>query len=170
VERIRSGRNSAAQSNRDRLRVKFGIRADGVPRLDALPHSSGALTKPFLSDYRRARSAEASLPELPSLLDMFVQIGRIGRSLGVDLLLAARRLDEGRLRGLDTQGRERADGTVPLGLRFFGIFKNSGDAREPGHGEDAASGETLLDILVDRLDGRGAPAHRVWPPRRSDSR
>jgi len=33
----------------------------------------------------------------PDLIDTFVQIGRFGRSPGVHLLLAARRLDEGRL-------------------------------------------------------------------------
>ena len=33
---------------------------------------------------------------------MFVQIGRVGRSLGVHLLLASQRLEEGRLRGLET--------------------------------------------------------------------
>src|SRR5262249_50094638 len=33
--------------------------------------------------------------------DMFVAIGRLGRSLGMHLLLASQRLDEGRLRGLE---------------------------------------------------------------------
>ncbi len=38
----------------------------------------------------------------PDFIEMFVQIGRIGRSLGVHLLLAPQRLEEGRLRGLET--------------------------------------------------------------------
>lgn len=38
----------------------------------------------------------------PEFIDMFLQIGRIGRSLGVHLLLSSQRVDEGRLRGLDT--------------------------------------------------------------------
>ncbi|UQA91419.1 type VII secretion protein EccCa [Streptomyces halobius] len=72
-----------------------------------------------ISAYERARAAGAPLQPLPTLLivldefselltarpefiDMFLQIGRIGRSLGVHLLLASQRVEEGRLRGLDT--------------------------------------------------------------------
>lgn len=68
--------------------------------------------------YARARAAGAALTPLPTLFiivdefsellsqqpdfaDMFVAIGRLGRSLGMHLLLASQRLDEGRLRGLD---------------------------------------------------------------------
>ncbi|HYS41035.1 MAG TPA: FtsK/SpoIIIE domain-containing protein [Pseudonocardiaceae bacterium] len=38
----------------------------------------------------------------PDFTDLFVQIGRVGRSLGMHLLLATQRLEEGRLRGLDS--------------------------------------------------------------------
>ena len=72
-----------------------------------------------IADYRRARRAGADLPALPVLFivvdefsellsrhpdfaDLFVAIGRLGRSLGMHLLLASQRLDEGRLRGLET--------------------------------------------------------------------
>jgi S-DNA-T family DNA segregation ATPase FtsK/SpoIIIE len=41
------------------------------------------------------------LSQQPDFADTFVAIGRLGRSLGVHLLLASQRLDEGRLRGLD---------------------------------------------------------------------
>ena len=68
--------------------------------------------------YEDARRAGAKLPALPTLFiivdefsellsqhpdfaDMFVAIGRLGRSLGMHLLLASQRLDEGRLRGLE---------------------------------------------------------------------
>lgn len=68
--------------------------------------------------YERARAAGAAVTPLPALFvivdefsellsqqpdfaDMFVAIGRLGRSLGMHLLLASQRLDEGRLRGLD---------------------------------------------------------------------
>ncbi|MFZ2016766.1 MAG: type VII secretion protein EccCa [Nocardioides sp.] len=67
----------------------------------------------------RARAAGADLAPLPSLLlvvdefsellatqpelvDLFVAIGRLGRSLGIHLLLASQRLEEGRLRGLES--------------------------------------------------------------------
>ena len=38
----------------------------------------------------------------PDLAELFASIGRVGRSLGVHLLLASQRLDEGRLRGLES--------------------------------------------------------------------
>ncbi|MFE7109210.1 type VII secretion protein EccCa [Streptomyces sp. NPDC057575] len=83
-----------------------------------------------LTDYEKARAAGAPLEPLASLvlvidefselltakpdfIDMFIQIGRIGRSLGVHLLLASQRLEEGRLRGLDTYLSYR------IGLRTF---------------------------------------------------
>jgi S-DNA-T family DNA segregation ATPase FtsK/SpoIIIE len=69
--------------------------------------------------YRRRRRTESRLGPLPTLFiivdefselltqqpdfaDVFVAIGRLGRSLGVHLLLASQRLDEGRLRGLES--------------------------------------------------------------------
>ncbi len=76
-----------------------------------------------LREYDAARTADRGppgdgLPPLPSLLivideftellaarpeflDVFVAIGRLGRSLGIHLVLATQRLDEGRLRGLE---------------------------------------------------------------------
>ncbi len=65
---------------------------------------------------RRAGSRLAPLPVLfiivdefsellshhPDFADVFVAIGRLGRSLGMHLLLASQRLDEGRLRGLES--------------------------------------------------------------------
>jgi S-DNA-T family DNA segregation ATPase FtsK/SpoIIIE len=71
-----------------------------------------------IRDYDRARQRGADLPPLPSLFivvdefsemlaqkpdfaELFAQIGRLGRSLGLHLLLASQRLDEGRLRGLE---------------------------------------------------------------------
>lgn len=72
-----------------------------------------------IEEYRRTQSADPSLPPLPALMvivdefsellsqhpdfaELFVAVGRLGRSLGIHLLLASQRLDEGRLRGLDT--------------------------------------------------------------------
>jgi len=202
-----------------------------------------------LRDYEKARAGGAALPPLPSLLvicdefsellsakpdfiDLFVQIGRLGRSLGVHLLLASQRLEEGRLRGLDTHLSYR------IGLRTFSALESRAvlgvpDAyelpRSPGHGylkfgtepllrfkaayvsgplrkagaraaaggpaavpqvleystryipapkpakpvepkpaelddRGLAAGESVLDVLVDRLNGQGPPAHQVWLP------
>lgn len=81
-------------------------------------------------DYQRLRAAGADMEPLPSLLiivdefaellaakpdfiDLFVSIGRLGRSLGMHLLLSSQRLEEGRLRGLESHIRYR------VGLRTF---------------------------------------------------
>jgi DNA segregation ATPase FtsK/SpoIIIE, S-DNA-T family len=83
-----------------------------------------------LRDYNRGRAERPDLPPVPTLfvildefsellsargefIDLFVQIGRLGRSLGVHLLLASQRLEEGRLRGLDTHLSYR------VGLRTY---------------------------------------------------
>lgn len=49
----------------------------------------------------------------PEFIELFVQIGRIGRSIGVHLLLASQRLEEGRLKGLESYLSYR------IGLRTF---------------------------------------------------
>jgi DNA segregation ATPase FtsK/SpoIIIE, S-DNA-T family len=235
------------RANRDRLRVRFGIRPDGTPieldlkesaldgmgphglligatgsgksellrtlvlalaithppsslnfalidfkggatftRLDRLPHTSAVITNladelplvdrmadaingelvrrqellraagdfSSLRDYEKARAAGAPLAEVPTLfvvidefsellsarpdfIDIFVQIGRVGRSLGVHLLLASQRLEEGRLRGLDAHLSYR------VGLRTFsemdsrtvlGVTDAFSLPRAPGHG------------------------------------
>ena len=71
-----------------------------------------------VTDYEAARATGAQLAPLPVLFivvdefsellsqqpdfaDLFTAIGRVGRSLGMHLLLASQRLDEGRLRGLE---------------------------------------------------------------------
>jgi ESX secretion system protein EccC len=72
-----------------------------------------------VADYEQARARGRTQPPLPALFivvdefsellsqhpdfaELFVAIGRLGRSLGMHLLLASQRLDEGRLRGLET--------------------------------------------------------------------
>jgi S-DNA-T family DNA segregation ATPase FtsK/SpoIIIE len=195
-------------------------------------------------DYERARSAGVPLAPLPSLLfivdefsellsarpdfiDMFVQIGRVGRSLGIHLLLASQKLEEGRLRGLESHLSYR------IGLRTFSSMESRAvlgvpDAyelpRSPGHGylrtgtdglirlkaayvsgavrqdgdlpgaggrggnpirdfstfyvaplkedatvadeprEETTVGDTLIEVLVRQMEGKGAPAHEVWLP------
>lgn len=83
-----------------------------------------------IRDYEKARVAGDDLAPLPSLfivvdefsemlsakpefIDLFVAIGRLGRSLGLHLLLASQRLEEGRLRGLESHLSYR------IGLRTF---------------------------------------------------
>ncbi|WP_030351651.1 type VII secretion protein EccCa [Streptomyces scopuliridis] len=206
-----------------------------------------------IHDYEKARAAGAPLQPIPSLvlvidefselltampdfIEMFVQIGRIGRSLGVHLLLASQRLEEGRLRGLETYLSYRiglrtfsaAESRAALGVpdayqlpnvpgsgylkfgtdemvRFkaayvSGVYRtNQQQAAAPGgplpvdrrpvpftaapvpvryvepsttrpdvpearSGEDDALADSVLDVIVRRLEGRGAEAHQVWLP------
>ncbi|MHB9858671.1 type VII secretion protein EccCa [Streptomyces sp. YIM S03343] len=204
-----------------------------------------------IHDYEKARAAGAPLQPVPSLvlvidefselltakpdfIEMFVQIGRIGRSLGVHLLLASQRLEEGRLRGLETYLSYR------IGLRTFSAAESRAalgvpDAYElpnvPGSGflkfgtdemvrfkaayvsgvyrtgtshaalpggplpvdrrpvlftaaevpvsyaavppqrtdsgtdeVDDALADTVLDVIVRRLEAQGPAAHQVWLP------
>ncbi|MFE9389609.1 type VII secretion protein EccCa [Streptomyces sp. NPDC006784] len=205
-----------------------------------------------IHDYEKARAAGAPLSAIPSLvlvidefselltakpdfIDMFIQIGRIGRSLGVHLLLASQRLEEGRLRGLETYLSYRiglrtfssAESRAALGVpdayhlpsvpgsgylkfgtdemtRFkaayvSGVHRTGGDelpagplapnrrpvlftAAEvavqrpdpdtvpvpaqptPASTDDDALADTVLDVVVRRLEGQGTPAHQVWLP------
>ncbi|URN17832.1 MULTISPECIES: type VII secretion protein EccC [Streptomyces] len=205
-----------------------------------------------IHDYEKARAAGAPLQPIPSLvlvidefselltakpdfIEMFVQIGRIGRSLGVHLLLASQRLEEGRLRGLETYLSYRiglrtfsaAESRAAIGVpdayhlpnvpgsgylkfgtdemvRFkaayvSGVYRSPTQAlaasggplpvdRRPvpftaapvpiryaqpaarpaqadgGRPEDDALADSVLDVIVRRLEGRGVEAHQVWLP------
>ena len=88
-----------------------------VNRRQELLRAAGNATN--IAEYARARAEGRALAPLPALFiivdefsemlsqhpdfaELFVAIGRLGRSLGMHLLLATQRLDEGRLRGLET--------------------------------------------------------------------
>ncbi|ULR53723.1 type VII secretion protein EccCa [Streptomyces deccanensis] len=204
-----------------------------------------------IHDYEKARAAGAPLQPIPSLvlvidefselltakpdfIEMFVQIGRIGRSLGVHLLLASQRLEEGRLRGLETYLSYRiglrtfsaAESRAAIGVpdayelpnvpgsgilkfgteemvRFkaayvSGVYRTGSqqavvpggplpvDRRpvlftaadvpvryapvpqqrqeEPDAQQDDALADTVLDVIVRRLEAQGPAAHQVWLP------
>ncbi|WP_405950961.1 type VII secretion protein EccCa [Streptomyces prunicolor] len=202
-----------------------------------------------IHDYEKARAAGAPLQPIPSLvlvidefselltakpdfIEMFVQIGRIGRSLGVHLLLASQRLEEGRLRGLETYLSYRvglrtfsaAESRAALGVpdayelpnvpgsgflkygtdemvRFkaayvSGTYRSSSAQASIGAGQlpvdrrpvlftaaevpvqytavpqqrtespdiDDALADTVLDVIVRRLEAQGPAAHQVWLP------
>ncbi|MFE7135268.1 type VII secretion protein EccCa [Streptomyces sp. NPDC057638] len=227
-------------------RMGDAIRGE-LQRRQELLHRSGNYAN--IHDYEKARAAGAPLEPLASLvlvldefselltakpdfIDMFIQIGRIGRSLGVHLLLASQRLEEGKLRGLDTYlsyriglrtfsaaesrtaigvpdayhlpsvpgsgyltfgtgemtrfkaayvsgvyragGPELAPGALPV-VRGPAVFTAApvpvvyatpdpdGSARAGG-GDDEALADTVLDVIVRRLEGQGVPAHQVWLP------
>ncbi len=136
--------------------------------------------------YRRLREREPSRPPLPDLLvvidefgellaarpeyiDLFVAIGRVGRSLGIHLLFSSQRFDEGRLRGLESHLRYR------VCLRTFSAAESKGvidtaDAyllpSEPGLGYlkvDTTVYERFRATMVTepRATGAGHEAHRT---------
>lgn len=207
--------------------------AGEMNRRQELLRAAGNFANVF--DYERARSRDMSMPPLPSLFivvdefsellsqhpdfaELFVAIGRLGRSLGMHLLLASQRLDEGRLRGLDTHlsyriclktfsaGESRAVLGVPDAyhlpsspgaaylktapgdvVRFQTAYvsgpagvrpdRSAARLREPivftaAHvgtvnvvpERPSVSTPSLMDTVLDRVTGRGSPAHPVWLP------
>jgi S-DNA-T family DNA segregation ATPase FtsK/SpoIIIE len=198
-----------------------------------------------IAAYRRARAERTRLAPLPALfivvdefsellthhpdfIELFIAIGRLGRSLGMHLLLASQRMDEGRLRGLESHlsyrvclktfsaGESRAVLGVPDAyhlpnapgsaylktgagdpVRFQSAFVSgfgaglegrSGRVAVPApmlftaapmgrttHRDDQqvhrvrAESRTVLDTVLDRVEGYGPPAHQVWLPPLSES-
>lgn len=97
-------------------------------RRQEMLRAAGSLAS--VHEYQKQRGIHLDMEPLPSLLiivdefaellsakpdfiDLFVSIGRLGRSLGMHLLLSSQRLEEGRLRGLESHIRYR------IGLRTF---------------------------------------------------
>src|SRR5205085_1127881 len=108
-------------------------------------------------DYEKARTEGAALDPLPTLfvvvdefseliaanpdfIQLFVMIGRLGRSLAVHLLLASQRLEDGRIHQLEGHLSYR------IGLRTFSAMES----------------RSVVRALVDRLVDQGPPAHQVW--------
>ncbi|GHA04005.1 type VII secretion protein EccC [Streptomyces spiroverticillatus] len=78
------------------------LRAGARPDLDPLPHLFVVI-----DEFGELLTAK------PDFIDLFLSIGRIGRSIGVHLLLSSQRIEGGKLKGLDTYLSYR------LGLRTF---------------------------------------------------
>ncbi|HEY3506073.1 MAG TPA: type VII secretion protein EccCa [Actinocatenispora sp.] len=132
-------------------------------------------------EYEQARAAGAPLDPLPTLfvvvdefsellsahrefMDLFVMIGRLGRSLGVHLLLASQRLDEGRIHQLETHLSYR------ISLRTFSAIESRSvlgvpDAYElpalPGNGYLKSDVATLTRFKAAYVSGTYRPARRA---------
>jgi DNA segregation ATPase FtsK/SpoIIIE, S-DNA-T family len=124
-------------------------------------------------DYEKARAQGAPLDPLPTLfvvvdefsellsahrefIDLFVMIGRLGRSLSVHLLLASQRLDDGRIHQLESHLSYR------IGLRTFSSMESRAvigvpDAYElpprPGSGYLRTDVSTLLRFKAAYVSG-----------------
>ncbi|HWC79854.1 MAG TPA: type VII secretion protein EccCa [Pseudonocardiaceae bacterium] len=125
-------------------------------------------------DYEQARSEGVPLEPMPALfivvdefsemlsskpefIDTFAMIGRLGRSLGVHLLLASQRLDEGRIHKVETHLSYR------IGLRTFSAMESRSvigvpDAYElpssPGNGYLRQDIQTLVRFKAAYASGR----------------
>jgi DNA segregation ATPase FtsK/SpoIIIE, S-DNA-T family len=86
------------------------------------------------------------LSQHPDFADVFAAIGRLGRSLGMHLLLASQRLDEGRLRGLESHLSYRVC-LKTLSVNESRIVLGTSDAYEL----PAAPGAGYLRIGTDEL-------------------
>ena len=132
-------------------RARASIQGEVVRRQQQLKDAGSS---PSISHYRQLRAERPELAPMPHLfvvidefgelltaepdfIDLFLQIGRIGRSIGVHLLLSSQRIESGKLRGLDTYLSYR------LGLRTFSesesnVVLNTPDAFHlpamPGYG------------------------------------
>lgn len=126
--------------------------AGEVRRRQELLRDAGSLAS--ITAYRALREQRPDMPPMPHLLlvidefgelltaepdfvDLLLTIGRIGRSIGVHLLLSSQRIEQGKLRGLDTYLSYR------IGLRTFSesesqVILETNDAYHlpaiPGHG------------------------------------
>jgi DNA segregation ATPase FtsK/SpoIIIE, S-DNA-T family len=114
-------------------RARASINGEVVRRQELL-RDAGAV--PSISHYRELRTQRPELPPLPHLfividefgelltaepdfVDLLITIGRIGRSIGVHLLLSSQRIESGKLRGLDSYLSYR------IGLRTFSESESS---------------------------------------------
>ncbi|MFD9545461.1 type VII secretion protein EccCa [Streptomyces sp. NPDC060022] len=131
-------------------------------------------------EYEKARQSGVPLHPLPSLfvvvdefsellaahrdfMDLFVMIGRLGRSLGVHLLLASQRLDEGRMHALESHLSYR------IGLRTFSAMESRGVLGVPDAYElPSQPGSGFLKSGVDALT-RFRAAYVSGPYRRRRS-
>jgi S-DNA-T family DNA segregation ATPase FtsK/SpoIIIE len=129
-------------------------------------------------EYEKARENGADLDPLPALfivvdefsellsakpdfIDLFVAIGRLGRSLQMHMLLASQRLEEGKLRGLDSHLSYR------IGLKTFSAAESRAaigvpDAFElpsvPGSGYLKFDTSTMVRFKAAYVSGPYRPA------------
>ena len=141
-------------------RMQDALHGELVRRQEHLRAAGGYSS---VHEYERARETDPSMTPLPTLfvvvdefsellaahrdfMDLFVMIGRLGRSLGVHLLLASQRLDEGRMHQLESHLSYR------IALRTFSAIESRGVLGVPdAHRLPSAPGNGYLKIDTDTL-------------------
>lgn len=80
------------------------VELDSVPNIYVYNElrASGIELEPLATLFVVVDEFTELLVQHPEFADLFVMIGRLGRALGVHLLLASQRMDVGRMRGLDS--------------------------------------------------------------------
>ncbi len=117
------------------------------------------------------------IEQSPDVLDVLTSVARLGRSLGIHLLLCSQRLDDGRLRGLEAHLRYRIclrTFTPAESLSALGSDLASRLPAEPGWGYVSRDGRlTRLRVALttnDRAEHRpdtradALPARQICPP------
>jgi DNA segregation ATPase FtsK/SpoIIIE, S-DNA-T family len=121
----------------------------------------------------------------PAFIEFFLTIGRVGRSLGIHLLLASQRLEEGKLRGLDTYLSYRvslrtfsaSESRTVLGVpdayslpqapggAYLKVGTTSFERLQASYvsGPDA-DGVSVMDKIIDQLADACDPVHQIWLP------
>ncbi|MFD0787144.1 FtsK/SpoIIIE domain-containing protein, partial [Micromonospora azadirachtae] len=151
-------------------RMRDALHGEMVRRQELLRRAGGFSS---VLEYERARAQGAPLDPLPTLLmvvdefsellathrdfiDLFVMIGRLGRSLAVHLLLASQRVDDGRIAQLESHLSYR------IGLRTFSAMESRSvigvpDAYElppaPGNGYLRTDVSTLIRFKAGYVSG-----------------
>lgn len=114
-------------------RARASIQGEVVRRQRLLKRADNSAS---ITQYRQLRETRGDLPPLPHLflvidefgelltaepefVDLLLTIGRIGRSIGVHLLLSSQRIEAGKLRGLETYLSYR------IGMRTFSAAESS---------------------------------------------
>lgn len=161
----------AGEINRRQEVLRAAGNLTGVAELDAA-RRAGAPVPPLPSLVLVVDEFTELLAQRPEMVDLFVTIGRLGRSLGLHLLLASQRLEEGRLRGLESHLSYR------IALRTFSATESRAvlgvpDAHQlpptPGSAFLATGTGELVRFRASYVSGpAGTPAGP--DPRRSPSR
>ncbi|MCC3761600.1 type VII secretion protein EccCa [Glycomyces sp. TRM65418] len=128
----------------------------GDPALEPLPH-----LLVIIDEFSELLTAK------PDFAELFVAVGRIGRSIGVHLLLATQRLEAQHLRGLESHLSYR------IGLRTF----SEGESREAIGVPDAyqlppepGSGYLKVDTTIFTRFKAAMVSGRYTPPRETEER
>jgi len=99
VARMRDALTGEMNRRQEALRLAGNL--DGIAAYDRTRRAAAQLA-PLPVLFIIVDEFSELLSQHPDFADVFVAIGRLGRSLGMHLLLASQRLDEGRLRGLES--------------------------------------------------------------------